>query len=143
MEFRRVLFRSSRRWQSDQWADGNPRRRIRTRRHRSGGRRLRPCRTGKSLNHGRPKRGDRQMTAKNQVCLWYDHDAEEAAKLYAATFPDTRINCFPAAPGDYPDGQNGKTPMVELTIMGILTRLLNGGPTFPQSESFSRSEEHT
>src|SRR3546814_9745467 len=90
------------------------------------------------------------MTAKNQWCLWYDHDAEEAAKLYAATFPDTRINCVQAAPGDYPDGQKGKTLMVEMTIMGIPTLLLNGGPTFPQSESFSfqvmtedRSEEHT
>src|SRR3546814_18330056 len=77
------------------------------------------------------------MTAKNQVCLWYDHDAEEAAKLYAATFPDTRINRVQAAPGDYPDGQKGKTLMVEMTIMGIPTLLLNGGPTFPQSENFS------
>src|SRR3546814_9198000 len=71
------------------------------------------------------------------VCLWYDHDAEEAAKLYAATFPDTRINRVQAAPGDYPDGQKGKTLMVEMTIMGIPTLLLNGGPTFPQSENFS------
>src|SRR3546814_7728652 len=77
------------------------------------------------------------MTAKNQVCLWYDHDAEEAAKLYAATVPDALINCGQAAPGDYPDRQKGKTLMVEMTIMGIPTLLLHGGPTFPQSESFS------
>src|SRR3546814_18561224 len=77
------------------------------------------------------------MTAKNQVCLWYDHDAEEAAKLYAATFPDTRLNCVQAAPGDYPDGQTGKTLMVEMTIMGIPPLLLTAGPQFPQRESFS------
>jgi 2-polyprenyl-6-hydroxyphenyl methylase/3-demethylubiquinone-9 3-methyltransferase len=74
---------------------------------------------------------------KNQVCLWYDHDAEEAAQFYAATFPDTAITHVQAAPGDYPAGEKGNTLMVEATIMGIPTLLLNGGPEFPQSESFS------
>lgn len=27
-------------------------------------------------------------TAKNRVCLWYDGDAEQAARFYASTFPD-------------------------------------------------------
>ena len=26
--------------------------------------------------------------AKNTICLWYDRDAEEAARFYARTFPD-------------------------------------------------------
>jgi predicted 3-demethylubiquinone-9 3-methyltransferase (glyoxalase superfamily) len=26
---------------------------------------------------------------KNIVCIWYDKDAEEAARFYAQTFPDT------------------------------------------------------
>jgi predicted 3-demethylubiquinone-9 3-methyltransferase (glyoxalase superfamily) len=25
---------------------------------------------------------------KNTICLWYDHDAEEAARFYARTFPE-------------------------------------------------------
>lgn len=77
------------------------------------------------------------MTIKNQVCLWYNGNAEEAARFYAATFPDTAINHVQTAPGDYPDGQEGNALMVTMTIMGIPTLLLNGGPEFPQSENFS------
>lgn len=29
--------------------------------------------------------------AKNTICLWYDHDAEEAARFYAETFPDSSV----------------------------------------------------
>ncbi len=28
--------------------------------------------------------------AKNTICLWYDKDAEAAARFYAATFPTAR-----------------------------------------------------
>jgi predicted 3-demethylubiquinone-9 3-methyltransferase (glyoxalase superfamily) len=28
------------------------------------------------------------MTARNTICLWYDTDAEAAARFYVATFPD-------------------------------------------------------
>ena len=29
--------------------------------------------------------------AKNRICLWYDGDAEEAARFCAATFPDPSV----------------------------------------------------
>ena len=29
--------------------------------------------------------------ARNTICLWYDHDAEEAARFYAKTFPDSSV----------------------------------------------------
>jgi len=74
---------------------------------------------------------------KNQVCLWYGKDAESAARFYAETFPDAAITHVQTAPGDYPDGRKGDTLMVAMTIMGIPTLLLNGGPAFPQNESFS------
>ena len=45
--------------------------------------------------------------AKNTVCLWYDHDAEEAAEFYAATFPDTTVGKVTRAPSDYPAGKKG------------------------------------
>ena len=28
---------------------------------------------------------------KNTICLWYDKDAEAAARFYAATFPDSAV----------------------------------------------------
>ena len=44
-------------------------------------------------------------TPKNRVCLWYDKDAEAAARFYAETFPDSAVNAVYHAPGDYPSGQ--------------------------------------
>ena len=70
------------------------------------------------------------MTAKIQPCLWYDHDAEEAARFYADTFPDSRIGAVMRAPGDYPDGKQGDVLTVEMTILGMPFLLLNGGPQF-------------
>ena len=29
------------------------------------------------------------MKPKNTICLWFDKDAHEAARFYAATFPDS------------------------------------------------------
>jgi 2-polyprenyl-6-hydroxyphenyl methylase/3-demethylubiquinone-9 3-methyltransferase len=29
--------------------------------------------------------------AKNTICLWYDTDAEDAARFYAETFPDSSV----------------------------------------------------
>jgi predicted 3-demethylubiquinone-9 3-methyltransferase (glyoxalase superfamily) len=37
------------------------------------------------------------MTPKNTICLWFDKDALEAARFYAATFPDSRVNAVEAA----------------------------------------------
>ena len=29
--------------------------------------------------------------AKNTICLWFDRDAEAAARFYAETFPDSAV----------------------------------------------------
>lgn len=75
--------------------------------------------------------------AKNTICLWYDRDAEDAARFYAATFPDSSVGAVHRAPGDYPDGKQGDVLTVEFTVMGIPCIGLNGGPAFKQSEAFS------
>ena len=36
--------------------------------------------------------------ARNTICLWYDKDAEAAARFYAATFPDSRVGAVHRAP---------------------------------------------
>jgi len=71
------------------------------------------------------------------LCLWYDGAAEEAAKFYAATFPDSAVGAVLRAPGDYPDGKEGDPLTVEFTVLGIACIGLNGGPAFPQTEAFS------
>jgi predicted 3-demethylubiquinone-9 3-methyltransferase (glyoxalase superfamily) len=75
--------------------------------------------------------------AKNTICLWYDKDAEEAAKFYARTFPDSSVGTVHYAPGDFPDGKKGQVLTVEFTVMGIPCLGLNGGPAFKQNEAFS------
>jgi predicted 3-demethylubiquinone-9 3-methyltransferase (glyoxalase superfamily) len=77
------------------------------------------------------------MTAKNTICLWYNHDAEEAARFYAETFPDTEVTGVHRAPDDYPGGKAGDVLTVEFTVLGIPCIGLNGGPIFPHSEAFS------
>ena len=75
--------------------------------------------------------------AKNTVCLWYERDAEEAARFYASTFPKSSVDAVHRAPGDFPDGKEGDVLTVEFTVMGIPCVGLNGGPTFKHSEAFS------
>ncbi len=75
--------------------------------------------------------------AKNTICLWYDGGAEEAARFYAETFPDSVVGAVYRAPGDFPSGKQGDVLTVEFTVMGLPCLGLNGGPAFRQSEAFS------
>ena len=77
------------------------------------------------------------MKPKNTICLWFDKDAHEAARFYAATFPDSSVTAVHKAPGDYPGGKQGDVLTVEFTVAGIPCLGLNGGPTFKHSEAFS------
>ena len=77
------------------------------------------------------------MQRKNVICLWYDGTALDAAKFYAATFPNTTVDAIHHAPGDYPAGKQGDVITVDFTVMGIPCLGLNGGPEFKHSEAFS------
>ena len=74
---------------------------------------------------------------KNTICLWFDHDAEAAARFYAATFPDSHVGAISRAPSDFPGGKAGQVLTVNFTVAGIPCLGLNGGPVFAQSEAFS------
>ena len=75
--------------------------------------------------------------AKNTICLWYDRDAEDAARFYAKTFPDSSVVAVHRAPGDFPSGKKVDVLTVEFTVLGIPCLGLNGGPEFKQTEAFS------
>lgn len=75
--------------------------------------------------------------AKNTICLWYDNDAEDAARFYAATFPNSSVGAVHRAPADYPSGKEGDVLTVEFTVLGIPCIGLNGGPVFTHNEAFS------
>jgi len=74
---------------------------------------------------------------KNTICLWYDRDAEAAARFYAKTFPDSAVGAVFRAPADFPSGKKGDVLTVEFTVCGVPCLGLNGGPAFKQSEAFS------
>ncbi|HXT51597.1 MAG TPA: VOC family protein [Thermoanaerobaculia bacterium] len=71
------------------------------------------------------------------TCLWFDKNAEEAAKFYAATFPDSRVGKVTRAPDDYPSGKKGDVLTVEFTVLGMPFVGLNGGPEFHFDEAVS------
>ena len=77
------------------------------------------------------------MTSKNTICLWFDKDAQEAARFYSTTFPDSKVIAVHKAPSDYPSGKQGDELTVEFTVLGIPCVGLNGGPAFKHSEAFS------
>jgi 2-polyprenyl-6-hydroxyphenyl methylase/3-demethylubiquinone-9 3-methyltransferase len=74
---------------------------------------------------------------KATICLWYDHNAEEAARFYAKTFPQSAVGAVHRAPSDYPNGKAGDALTVEFTVLGIPCIGLNGGPIFQHNEAFS------
>ncbi len=75
--------------------------------------------------------------AKNTICLWYNGDAEEAARFYAKTFPDSAVGEVYLAPGDFPSGKQGDVLTVWFTVLGVQCLGLNGGPAFKHNEAFS------
>ena len=77
------------------------------------------------------------MVAKNTICIWYDKDAEAAARFYAKTFPDSAVSAVHQAPSGYPSGKKGDVLTVEFTVFGVACIGLNGGSTFKHSEAFS------
>jgi predicted 3-demethylubiquinone-9 3-methyltransferase (glyoxalase superfamily) len=77
------------------------------------------------------------MTPKNTISLMFEKDAEEAARFYAATFPESRITGVYLAPSDYPGGKQGDVLIVEFTVLGVPCLGINGGSVVKRSEAFS------
>ena len=76
--------------------------------------------------------------AKNTICLWYDKDAEAAARFYAETFPNSAVGAVLRAPADYPGGgKKGDVLTVEFTVASLPCLGINGGSAFKQTEAFS------
>lgn len=70
------------------------------------------------------------MTSKQKIspCLWFDTQAEEAARYYTLVFPDSHIDHVQKSSVDYPGGKAGDVLLVEFTLAGLSYQALNGGP---------------
>ena len=83
-------------------------------------------------------KGERMMaTSKNTICIWYNKEAEAAARFYAKTFPDSAVGSVKHAPSDNPGSKKGDVLTVEFTVAGVACLGLNGGPMFKHNEAFS------
>src|SRR5258705_7768108 len=77
------------------------------------------------------------LMKKNTICLWFERNADEAARFYTGLFPQSSLGAIHKAPSDYPDGKAGDVLTVEFVVAGIPCIGLNGGPRFKHSEAFS------
>ena len=77
------------------------------------------------------------MTDKLTTVLWFDGAAEEAARFYADTFPDSEVGQVFRAPSDFPSGKKGDVLTVDFTVLGRSYSGLNGGDMFKPNESVS------
>jgi predicted 3-demethylubiquinone-9 3-methyltransferase (glyoxalase superfamily) len=66
-------------------------------------------------------------TQKISPCLWFEREAEEAAKFYASIFPDSRIDQIMRSSIDTPGAKTGETLLVDFTLAGQKYQALNGG----------------
>ena len=69
---------------------------------------------------------------KVSTCLWFDADAEEAARFYTSILENSRITAISRRPG-------GQALMVEFELAGVSFQALNGGPHFKLTEACSLS----
>jgi predicted 3-demethylubiquinone-9 3-methyltransferase (glyoxalase superfamily) len=72
-------------------------------------------------------------------CLWFDGNAEEAARFYTGIFPDSGIDRIDRSPGETPSGPKDMVLTVEFTLAGNSYIALNGGPDFTFDEAISLS----
>lgn len=73
-------------------------------------------------------------------CLWFDGQAEDAAKYYVSIFKNSRIQTilrYGSVGQEIHGGKPGAVLMVEFTINGQTFTALNGGPNFKISEAIS------
>lgn len=74
------------------------------------------------------------MTAPTlRTCLWFDSQAEEAARFYVGLLPDSRISAVYPSRGD----PKGGAFMVQMELMGQSYSLMNGGPHYRLSPAVS------
>jgi predicted 3-demethylubiquinone-9 3-methyltransferase (glyoxalase superfamily) len=77
------------------------------------------------------------MPNKIAPCLWFDGEAEEAARFYVSLLPDSRILHVQKNVMDSPGGKAGSVLVVEFTLAGQRFMALNGGTRFEYTHAIS------
>lgn len=77
-----------------------------------------------------------RVIQKIRPCLWFDHEAEEAAHFYISLFPGSRILEM-SHYGETGPGKPGSVLTVSFELAGTQMLGLNGGPHFKFTEAIS------
>jgi predicted 3-demethylubiquinone-9 3-methyltransferase (glyoxalase superfamily) len=80
------------------------------------------------------------MTNQIAPCLWFDHQAEEAANFYVSIFKNSRIeniNYYGKEGFEIHGKKEGTVLTVVFSVNGQTFTALNGGPIFKFNESIS------
>jgi predicted 3-demethylubiquinone-9 3-methyltransferase (glyoxalase superfamily) len=77
------------------------------------------------------------IMSKISPCLWFNGEAEEAAKLYVSLLPDSRIDHVQRSPADNPGGKAGTVLVVSFTLAGQEYMALNGGTRVEYTHAIS------
>jgi predicted 3-demethylubiquinone-9 3-methyltransferase (glyoxalase superfamily) len=75
--------------------------------------------------------------SKISPCLWFNGEAEEAAKFYVSLLPDSRINQIQRNLADGLAGKAGEVLVVDFTLAGQNYMALNGGMRFEYTPAIS------
>ncbi len=70
-------------------------------------------------------------------CLWFNGEAEEAAKFYVSLLPDSCIEHIQRNATDSPAGKAGSVLVVQFTLAGQAYLALNGGKRFEYTPAIS------
>lgn len=73
-------------------------------------------------------------------CLWFDHEAEEAAKFYTSLFKDSKLESiirYTKEGFEHHGQKEGTVQTVSFQINGQPFMALNGGPYFKINEAIS------
>jgi len=76
-------------------------------------------------------------SAKIYTHLWYAKEAEEAARLYASIFPDSRVDRVWSLPSDSPSGPAGSVKVVDFTLLGQRFQAITAGPHHDFNDAIS------
>jgi len=76
------------------------------------------------------------LSSKIKPFLWFDTQAEEAARFYTSVFPNSEIVQVARRPKGVP-GEEGEVMLVSFKLEGQDFLALNGGPEFPHTEAIS------
>lgn len=69
--------------------------------------------------------------------LWYAKEAEEAARLYASIFPNSRVDRVTSLPSESPSGPAGSVKIVDFTLFGQRFQAMSAGPHHEFNDAIS------